>query len=165
MPVQLTSLDISNIFSTQMASILFPREQEIREALVRRAEEFSRQTGISKTEIGKRAVNDGAFLGQVAEGRNFTIKLYRRLMDWLDANWPEPEMRRAKAKRGTPRHNRARHKASDSSKPNHRKAASARTAAVVGHFSRFRDVQRDHFRTAAEIEEHIRTLRDEWSHR
>jgi len=76
-----------------MTAISFPSEQEIRDAVVRRADEFSRLTGMSKTEIGKRAVNDGAFLNQVAAGRNFTINLYRRLMDWLDENWPRQSHR------------------------------------------------------------------------
>lgn len=35
----------------------------------------------------------------------------------------------------------------------------------AGHFSRFKHLRRDHFRTAAEIEEHVDKLRDEWSHR
>jgi hypothetical protein len=34
-----------------------------------------------------------------------------------------------------------------------------------GHFSRYRYIRRDHFKTADEIEEHIRALREEWSHR
>jgi hypothetical protein len=144
-----------------MTTISFPGEQEIRDALVRRAEEFSRQTGISKTEIGKRAVNDGAFIGQVAEGRNFTIKLYRRLMDWLDKNWPEPEARRATPRRRSPAHDRVRRKASENPRPGRRKDALERNPAAAGHFSRFRYLRTDRFRTAAEIEDHINKLRDE----
>jgi hypothetical protein len=34
-----------------------------------------------------------------------------------------------------------------------------------GHFSRHKSVRRNHFKTAEEIEEHIRALREEWSHR
>jgi hypothetical protein len=41
----------------------------------------------------------------------------------------------------------------------------APTPVGAGHFSRFKHLRRDHFRTAQEIEEHIRALRDEWSHR
>lgn len=40
-----------------------------------------------------------------------------------------------------------------------------RAGARQGHFSRFKHPRRVHFRTAAEIEEHISALRDEWSHR
>jgi len=144
-----------------MTSISFPTEQEIRDALIQRADEFSRQTGIPKTEIGKRAVNDGAFLGQVAEGRNFTINLYRRLMDWLDANWPEPEQRLGRTKSGNLRRYRGREKSPNSSKRKHR----SDVPAAAAHFSRFKGLRRDHYRTAAEIAEHIRKLRDEWSHR
>jgi hypothetical protein len=156
-------LDISNILSPKMALTSYPDEQDIRAALVRRAEEFSRKTGISKTEIGKRAVNDGAFIGQVAEGRNFTIRLYCRLMHWLDENWPAPEPSHTRA-RNLRRH-RAGPKISDSSKRNDRNDASVRTPIAAGHFSRFKHLRRDHFRSAAEIEAHIRKLRDEWSHR
>jgi hypothetical protein len=36
---------------------------------------------------------------------------------------------------------------------------------AAGHFSRFKHLRRMHFRSAEEIEDHIRALRDEWSHR
>jgi hypothetical protein len=35
----------------------------------------------------------------------------------------------------------------------------------TGHFSRHRHIRRDRFKTAEAIEEHIRALREEWSHR
>jgi hypothetical protein len=35
----------------------------------------------------------------------------------------------------------------------------------TGHFSRYKHARRNHFKTAEEIEEHIRALREEWSHR
>jgi hypothetical protein len=144
-----------------MAPISFPTEQEIRDALLRRADEFSRQTGMSKSEIGKRALNDGAFLGQVSKGRNFTIELYRRLMDWLDANWPDREERRLRRKTSRRLHGETR-KALGSAKPPHRNKAAAPTS---GHFSQFKHLRVDRFRTAAEIEDYINRLRDEWSHR
>lgn len=34
-----------------------------------------------------------------------------------------------------------------------------------GHFSRHKHIRRAKFRTAGDVEEHIRTLREEWSHR
>jgi hypothetical protein len=40
-----------------------------------------------------------------------------------------------------------------------------RTESSDGHFSRHRRFRRQRFKTAAEIEDHIRALRDEWSHR
>lgn len=36
---------------------------------------------------------------------------------------------------------------------------------ATGHFSRHKHIRRPNFRTAEEIEEHIRALREEWSHR
>jgi hypothetical protein len=39
------------------------------------------------------------------------------------------------------------------------------TGSGVGHFSRHKHIRRDRFRTAEEIQDHIRALRDEWNHR
>jgi hypothetical protein len=36
---------------------------------------------------------------------------------------------------------------------------------AAGHFSRFKHLRRMHFRSAEEIEDHVRALREEWSHR
>ena len=36
---------------------------------------------------------------------------------------------------------------------------------ATGHFSRHKQVRRHRFKSAEEIEEHIRALREEWSHR
>jgi hypothetical protein len=36
---------------------------------------------------------------------------------------------------------------------------------AAGHFSRFKHLRCMHFRSAEEIEDHIRALREEWSHR
>jgi len=35
----------------------------------------------------------------------------------------------------------------------------------TGHFTRFKHLRRDRYKSAEEIEEYIRALRDEWSHR
>lgn len=43
---------------------------------------------MSRSEIGKAAVNDPAFLHQVAKGRNFTVGTYAKAMGWLDEHWP-----------------------------------------------------------------------------
>jgi hypothetical protein len=40
-----------------------------------------------------------------------------------------------------------------------------RTQPGDGHFSRHKHLRRNRFRTAAEIEDHLHALRDEWSHR
>jgi hypothetical protein len=73
----------------------FLTKQEIRDALVGRADEFGRLTGKSKSEIGKLAVNDGAALSRIEAGGNFTVDLYGRFMDWFDKHWPQ---RRVKAR-------------------------------------------------------------------
>jgi hypothetical protein len=65
-----------------------PSESEIRTALLRKISRFSRLTGMSRTAIGLAAVNDGAFVPDVEDGRNVTIGTYQRCLDWLDANWP-----------------------------------------------------------------------------
>lgn len=66
----------------------YPTEEELRTALLGRAAEFSRLTGMTKTEIGLMSVNDPAFLGSIEKDRNFGIKLYARFMAWLDDHWP-----------------------------------------------------------------------------
>lgn len=68
----------------------YPSEADIRQALVSRADQFCEITGRTRSEIGKSAINDGAFISRAADGRNFTMDTYRRVMDWLDANWPAP---------------------------------------------------------------------------
>ena len=146
-----------------MTATSFPSEHEIRDALVRRAETFTRLTGISKSEIGKRAVNDGAFINQVGEGRNFTVGSYRRVMNWLDAHWPKQESPGKRTPSGDTRRKQASERARATSGPPRHDEGSARVG--TGHFSRFRHFQRDYFRTAAEIEQHIEKLRKEWSHR
>lgn len=45
------------------------------------------------------------------------------------------------------------------------RSPAVRATKSAGHFSRFRDLRIDRFRTAAEIEDYIDKLRDEWSHR
>jgi len=81
-----------------MARFSYPTERELRQAVLARVAEFCELTGMSRTEIGVRALNDSRFVHEVAE-RNFTVGLYGRLMDWLDANWPESR-RRTRAKGG-----------------------------------------------------------------
>ena len=66
----------------------YPRAADIRAALLTRAEAFSRETGMPRTAIGREALNDTSFLSQVADGRNFTLRSYERVMDWLDTHQP-----------------------------------------------------------------------------
>lgn len=49
--------------------------------------------------------------------------------------------------------------------PEPQDAASAPRDRAKGHFSRYRHLRRDHFKSAEEIERHIAALREEWAHR
>jgi hypothetical protein len=65
-----------------------PTEAEIREALLARAARFCKLRGISPTTLGLKAVNDGSFLVDIANGRNFTVGRYERVRIFIEANWP-----------------------------------------------------------------------------
>lgn len=60
-------------------------DDAIRQSLLRRAEIFRAETKISFSRISEDAVKDSKFLARVANGGNFTISTYQRVMDWLDA--------------------------------------------------------------------------------
>jgi hypothetical protein len=77
----------------------YPTDAEIRAAIARRAADYSELTGTALSAIGQQAVSDPAFVTDVAEGRNITLKLYKRFMDWLDDHWPTPAQIRAQAER------------------------------------------------------------------
>lgn len=61
-----------------------PTDQEIREELLKRADTLRRRTGKSLSEIGREAVQDTAFMGRVRNGKNITLKVYQRALDWFD---------------------------------------------------------------------------------
>lgn len=61
-------------------------QEEIRSALVARAEEFGRRNGMSLSSIGLAAVKDTKFLHRVKNGENFNIATYQRVVEWLTAN-------------------------------------------------------------------------------
>ena len=64
----------------------YPRADKIREALLSRADALSNRTGLHRSAISKRAVNDTSFLHKVAAGENFTIRSYERVMTWIDTH-------------------------------------------------------------------------------
>lgn len=70
-----------------------PDEATIRGALVERAKEFSRRTGVPLSGIGKAAVNDSSFILDVARGANFTVGRYQRAQEWLDKHWPDTKQK------------------------------------------------------------------------
>jgi hypothetical protein len=66
----------------------YPTHQQIRAALVNRAAEYTQITGVSMSAIGRKSVRDPAFVQRLAQGQNFTVTTYQRVMDWLDNHWP-----------------------------------------------------------------------------
>ena len=50
-------------------------------------------------------------------------------------------------------------------RPESRKSAGGGSDEKKGHFSRFKHIRRDHFKTAEDLERHIRALREEWASR
>ncbi|HEY2527727.1 MAG TPA: hypothetical protein VGJ20_07205 [Xanthobacteraceae bacterium] len=69
-------------------NLKFPTEEQLRCFLLDAAEYFHRQTGLPRTEIGVRALNDPAFLQQVRAGRAIKVRTFESFMRWLDAHWP-----------------------------------------------------------------------------
>lgn len=56
---------------------------EIRSALIQRAELFAEKNGMSLSSIGVAAVKDAKFLHRVKSGKNFNIDTYQRVVEWL----------------------------------------------------------------------------------
>jgi hypothetical protein len=65
-----------------------PSEAELRKALAARINSFLVAAGMSKSEFGRKAVNDVAFLTALEAGRNITLKSYEKVRKFLDANDP-----------------------------------------------------------------------------
>lgn len=65
-----------------------PSSEELRQALIARAAKFCELTGITKSELGKLAVGDVAFIGELEAGRNITLKLYEKFRRYLNSKWP-----------------------------------------------------------------------------
>lgn len=61
-----------------------PSSDDIRTALVARAEAFAKANSMSLSTIGLKAVNDTKFLIRVRDGLGFNINTYQRVIDWLD---------------------------------------------------------------------------------
>lgn len=72
----------------------FPTEKHLRSFLLQAAERFHNLTGMPRTEIGQRALNDPAFLSQISAGRNFKVRTFESFLLWLDCHWPEDDHER-----------------------------------------------------------------------
>ena len=64
----------------------YPSADSIRAALLVRADALALKAGLSRSAISKSALNDPSFLQKVADGENFTVRSYERLMSWIDAH-------------------------------------------------------------------------------
>jgi hypothetical protein len=71
-----------------------PSGAELREALVKRIAQFAERTGMTKSDIGKKAVNDVAFVSDLEGGRNITLRVYDKVLKFLDDNEPRSSARR-----------------------------------------------------------------------
>lgn len=65
-----------------------PTSEQVRQALLRRANDYARLTGLKLGTVSDRCAGDGKFLLQIERGENFTVDRYQRAMDWLESNWP-----------------------------------------------------------------------------
>lgn len=83
---------------TEPVDAPYPRGQDLRQAIVDRAFEYSRLTGMGLAVIGREAVGDVNFVSQVQNGRNFTIGTYDKFMKYLDAKMAARAAQEAKAK-------------------------------------------------------------------
>lgn len=61
---------------------------QLRDSLLRRANDYARLTKLELGTVSDRCAGDGKFLFAVQRGENFTVSRYQRAMDWLDENWP-----------------------------------------------------------------------------
>lgn len=61
-----------------------PTSDDIKSALIGRAEAFAASRKMALSTIGLKAVNDSKFFSQVLDGRGFNIVTYQRVMDWLE---------------------------------------------------------------------------------
>lgn len=60
-------------------------KEDIRNALLTRAQAFGDRYDIRLSRIGEEAVRDSKFFTRISSGGNFTVETYQRVMDWLDA--------------------------------------------------------------------------------
>ena len=88
----------------QKTNEIAPSPAEIRHALIDMAAEFVRVTGLSKSSVGRKALNDTNFLFRVEDGEDFTMKSYGRIYDFMARNWPRdtvPAKRNAQGRKRT----------------------------------------------------------------
>jgi len=77
----------------------YPTEAQLRRAIIERAAEYRRATGLALSTVSQRAVGRSDYIERVKRGGSFTIHTYSKLMDFFDSNMPAQERRRDGAKR------------------------------------------------------------------
>jgi len=65
-----------------------PTSDDVRRALLSRANEYGKLTKLAIGTVSDRCAGDGKFLLDVQAGKGFTVDRYQKAMDWFDANWP-----------------------------------------------------------------------------
>lgn len=80
---------------TRTDTIETPTSDELRARLIARAQQFCELTGTTKSDLGRKAVGDVAFVGDLEAGRNITMKLYDKFRTYLDSHWPKPKRGRS----------------------------------------------------------------------
>jgi hypothetical protein len=63
-----------------------PKAEDLRNALIARAKKYSKESGVTLSDIGTAVANDSALISDLESGRNITFKLYDKLREYLDAN-------------------------------------------------------------------------------
>jgi hypothetical protein len=58
--------------------------ERVRAYLLERANAYVERTGRALSFVSTAAIKDSKFLGKVANGENFTIATYQKVIDWLD---------------------------------------------------------------------------------
>lgn len=82
-----------------MTAEKYPDEEKLRVAAIERAEEYCLLTGNGIGKLGILISNDKTTFTRLKKGKNFTIGLYRKIMDWLDENWPKEPVDKKAAER------------------------------------------------------------------
>lgn len=72
----------------QISERAAPTSGDVRRALLSRANDYAKLTGLALGTVSDRCAGDGKFLSDVRAGKGFTVDRYQKAMDWFDANWP-----------------------------------------------------------------------------
>lgn len=57
----------------------------VRAELIARIDGYLTSSGMSASAFGRDAVKDDRFVKRIRDGGNFTVEMYQRVIDWIDA--------------------------------------------------------------------------------